>query len=221
MNVLEIIGQGGCGQTVELDAKALTIAGWTGRSPAAVQHHIDELSAIGVAAPTQIPTLYRVACDLLTTKPIIEVVGNHSSGEAEFCLFNVANQLYVTVASDHTDRTLEVHDITLSKQACAKPLSNRCWRFNEVEDHWDRLILRSFATTDGIEQLYQEASVAELLHPRDLLAKIGGPFDHGSVLFGGTVPVKGVVHGAELFRVELHDPMLDRSLACEYQIRVL
>ncbi|MFM0224337.1 DUF2848 domain-containing protein [Paraburkholderia dipogonis] len=221
MNVHEITEQGGRSHAIQLVAKALTIAGWTGRNPEAVQHHIDELVAIGIAPPKQIPTLYRVARALLTTEPVIEAVGASSSGEAEFCLFNTDGQLYVAVGSDHTDRALETHDVALSKQVCAKPLSGDCWRFDEVEDHWDQLILRSFATTDGIERLYQEGSVAELLHPRELLSRIGVPFDHGNVLFGGTVPVKGTMTGAGFFRVELHDPVLGRTLACEYQIKVL
>src|SRR5579864_660179 len=220
MNVLEF-SQGGRAQSMQLAARALTIAGWTGRSPSAVQHHIDELAAIGVAPPKQIPTLYRIARDLLTTESVIETIGNSSSGEAEFCLFNLDDQLYVAVGSDHTDRALETHDVALSKQVCAKPVSRECWRFDEVEAHWDQLMLRSFSTRDGIKCLYQEGSVAELLHPRELLSKIEVPFDHGNFLFGGTVPVRGTVNGAESFRVELYDPVLDRTLVCEYQTKVL
>src|SRR6266404_9669518 len=111
MNVLEFREQGGRAPSMHLAARALTIAGWTGRNPVAVQHHIDELAAIGVAPPKLIPTLYRISRDLLTTEPIIETVGNSSSGEAEFCLFNVDGQLYVAVGSDHTDRALETHDV--------------------------------------------------------------------------------------------------------------
>jgi hypothetical protein len=221
MNADEITQQGGCGHAIQLAAKALTIAGWTGRNPDAVRHHIDELVAIGVAPPKQIPTFYRVSCRLLTSEPVIEVVGTSSSGEAEVCLFNIREELYVAVGSDHTDRALETHDVTLSKQVCAKPVSCDCWRLNEVENHWDQLVLRSFATTEGVERLYQEGSVAELLHPRDLLSKVEVPFDHGNVLFGGTVPVKGAVNGAASFRVELHDPVLGRTLVCEYQTKVL
>lgn len=221
MTIHKITEQGDRSHTIKLIAKAFTIAGWTGRNPQAVQYHIDELVAIGVAPPKQIPMFYRLACVLLTTEPVIEAVGTSSTGEAEFCLFNTDGQLYVSVGSDHTDRGLETHDVALSKQVCAKPLSCECWRFDEVENHWDQLILRSFATTDGIERLYQEGSVIELLHPQELLSRIRTPFDHGNVLFGGTVPVKGIMNGAEFFRVELHDPVLGRTLACEYQIKVL
>lgn len=221
MNTLEFNEQGGSTRTMKLVAEVFTIAGWTGRDPSSIQHHIDELAAIGVPPPKQVPTLYRVASSLLTTGPAIEAIGDQSSGEVEFCLFNVDEQLYVAVGSDHTDRALERHDVALSKQVCAKPVSRDCWRFDEVEAHWDRLLLRSFATTDGVERLYQDGAVSTLLHPRQLLSKIEMPFRHGHLLFGGTVPVSGAVSGAHAFRAELHDPVLGRTLTCAYQIKVI
>jgi len=208
---------------IRLVATTLTIVGWTARNANALQQHLDELAAIGVAPPTEVPVLYRVASSLLTTASCIEVAGSRSSGEAEFCLINVHGKIYVAVGSDHTDRALEAHDITLSKQLCAKPVSRECWRFDQLEGHWDQLMLRSFATTQGVERLYQEGAVAEVLHPRDLIKKVDArvPFQHGSVVFGGTVPVKGPVTGSDRFRVELHDPVLRRTLSCTYQTRVL
>lgn len=221
MNVLEFRLQSRNSQAMRLAAKALTIAGWTGRNPAAVQRHIDELKILGVSPPKQIPTLYRVARNLLTTDSVIETVGKNASGEAEFCIFNFNGHLYVAVGSDHTDRALEAHDVALAKQVCAKPMSRDCWFFDEVESHWDQLILRSFATKGGVRRLYQEGPVSGLLHPRELFLKIASPFDHGHVLFGGTVPVEGLVSGADAFRVELHDPVLNRTLVCEYETIVL
>ena len=40
-----------------LDARLgrLVVAGWTGRDEAAVRHHIDELAALGVPAPSKSP----------------------------------------------------------------------------------------------------------------------------------------------------------------------
>jgi hypothetical protein len=56
---------------VELDGRAcdiddLVIAGWTGRDVAALEHHIEELKAIGVQPPSKVPLYYRVAASLLT-----------------------------------------------------------------------------------------------------------------------------------------------------------
>ena len=37
------------------------VAGWTGRDKAALDHHIEELAAIGVPGPSTVPLYYRVA----------------------------------------------------------------------------------------------------------------------------------------------------------------
>ena len=61
----------------------LVIAGWTGRDVVALEHHIEELKAIGVQPPSKVPLYYRVAASLLTQSDAIEVVGDDTSGEAE------------------------------------------------------------------------------------------------------------------------------------------
>ena len=52
------------GRAVEIED--LVIAGWTGRDVAALEHHIEELKAIGVQPPSMVPLYYRVAASLLT-----------------------------------------------------------------------------------------------------------------------------------------------------------
>ena len=47
------------------DINDLVIAGWTGRDVAALNHHIEELKAIGVQPPSKVPLYYRVAASLL------------------------------------------------------------------------------------------------------------------------------------------------------------
>ncbi|ODQ37650.1 DUF2848 domain-containing protein [Burkholderia ubonensis] len=199
----------------------LVIAGWTGRDAENVRRHIDELEAIGIAGPTATPTFYRVAPSLLTTESRIDVVGPNSTGEAEYCIFSTNGREYITVGSDHTDRELERFDVTLSKQVCAKPVSTQCWLMDEVDAHWDQLILQSHATQAGNARLYQRATLDALLPPRELLAGMRSPLEDGSFLFGGTIPVIGELQGAESFRVELIDPVLNRVLTCEYRINIL
>jgi len=45
----------------ELAAKALIVAGWTGRDEKALHHHIEELAAIGVPRPLSMPVFYRIS----------------------------------------------------------------------------------------------------------------------------------------------------------------
>jgi len=64
---------------VEIDS--LIIAGWAGRDAAAIEHHIEELAALGVPRPSTTPLYYRVAAQTLTQSNRLVVLGPDSSGE--------------------------------------------------------------------------------------------------------------------------------------------
>src|SRR5262249_32814032 len=141
------------------------IAGWTGRDPAAVEKHIEELAVLGVRRPATTPIFYRVAASRLTIEERIEVLGSASSGEVEFVLLKTEGRLWIGVGSDHTDREVEAYGVSVSKQMCEKPIAPQLWAFDDVRPHWDRLILRSFAVEGGKRALYQEGSVAAMRAP--------------------------------------------------------
>jgi hypothetical protein len=203
--------------------KDLIIAGWAGRDPAAIEHHIQELAAIGVARPRNIPSFYRLGASLLTTDRQLDVVGNDSSGEVECVLVSLSDGMYVGVGSDHTDRKVEAYGVTVSKQMCPKPIGRNLWKLDALLDHWDRLVLRSWVTRSGERMLYQEGSVTGLLHPQDLMRRFGQQerLQPGTAMFCGTLPVKGQIGGGELFELELEDPVLNRSLKHQYSARTL
>ena len=203
---------------------SLIIAGWTGRDPAAVEQHIAELGAIGVKRPRSVPCFYRLGANLLTTATELEVVGGDSSGEVEFVLISAPEGLYVGVGSDHTDRKVEAYGVTVSKQMCPKPVGRALWRLDDVEDHWDALVLRSHVTRKGKRLLYQEGPVSRMLAPRDLLARLaqsGGDLPVGSAMFCGTIAVHGEIGGGERFEIELRDALKNRSLKHGYATRCL
>ena len=204
-----------------IEITALVIAGWTGRDRAAVEHHIAELAAIGVKRPRVVPCFYRVGANLLTTTGQIEVAGEDSSGEVEFVLVSAPGTLYVGVGSDHTDRKIEAYGVTVSKQMCPKPVGRELWSLEEVEGHWDSLLLRSHVTRRGRRRLYQEGEVSKMLAPRDLLGRMAGALPPGSAMFCGTLAVQGEIGGGERFEIELHDPVRNRSLSHEYAVREL
>jgi hypothetical protein len=201
----------------------LVIAGWAGRDKEKMEHHIAELEALGVARPKTTPTYYRVAAARLTTSGEIEVCGGDSSGEAESLLIAAEGRLYVGVGSDHTDRKLETYGVTLSKQVCDKPIAATVWPFEEVVDHWDDLILRSYATIDGTRQLYQEGTLAGLLPPAEIIRGHApdGILPNGTVVFGGTVAAIGGIRPATRFEGELEDPVLGRRISFGYDLKVL
>ncbi|MGQ0652648.1 MAG: DUF2848 domain-containing protein [Betaproteobacteria bacterium] len=193
----------------------LIIAGWTGRDEAALQKHIKELEEIGVKPPKTTPIFYRVAASLFTHDTAIQVSGPDSSGEVEFVLLNRADGLFVAVGSDHTDRKAETVGVSLSKQMCAKPVSAESWRYDEVKPHWEKLVLRAWS--DG--ELYQEGPVTAMRSPENLLSRY--KLQPGWAMFCGTLAAKGGIRPAQVFTMELDDPVLKRTLRHEYRIEVL
>ena len=127
---------------ITLTINKVVIAGWTGRNMDAVQHHIDELAALGISPPSQVPLYYRVSNSLLTQSNTIEVLGEGSSGEVEPFLVRSNGKTYFGLASDHTDRDLEVHSVAASKQACAKPIAKDLWDFDEIKNRLDDIIFK-------------------------------------------------------------------------------
>ena len=215
---------GGRAAAFAADIRELVIAGWTGRDEAAMEAHIRELEALGVARPKRTPIFYRVAAALLTTDREIQVPGHDSSGEAEAVLLRLDDGLWLGVGSDHTDRRIETVSVTASKQMCGKPVGPELWRFEDVEDHWDALVLRSFVTVGGKRRAYQEGRAATMRHPRDLVALYrDGEADlsPGTAMFCGTIPVIGAFESGELFEIELVDPVLERRLSARYAVKFL
>lgn len=203
---------------IDLAVRDLVIAGWTGRDRAAVEAHIRELAALGVAPPSRTPIFYRVSASLLTTVGHIQVLGSDSTGEAEFVLIRHEGRVLLGLGSDHTDRKAEAAGVALSKQLCPKILAPEVWNFADVEHHWDRLILRSSIAEASRPVLYQEGAVNKILHPCTLLASYGAAAD---AMFCGTLSAIGGVRWSAEFSMELEDPVLRRKLRHRYTIQPL
>ena len=202
----------------------LVIAGWTGRDVAALEHHIEELKAIGVQPPSKVPLYYRAGASLLTQADRIQVLGEDSSGEVEPVLVGAAERLWVTVGADHTDRKVESYGIAVGKQVCPKVLGRNAWRFEDVEPHWDKLVLRSFIREAGARVLYQEGPLARIREPRELIAGwTGGAarLPAGVAMFMGTMPAIGAIRSSSRFEMELDDPVRGAKLTHAYEIQAL
>jgi len=210
-------------EKVTVEIEDLVIAGWTGRDVAALDHHIEELKAIGVQPPSQVPIYYRVSAAMLTQADTVQVLGDDSSGEVEPVLIGAAQRLWVTLGADHTDRKVESYGIAVSKQMCAKPVGRTAWRFEDVEPHWDRLILRSYIHEAGTRTLYQEGPLASIRPPRDLVAGWKGEkkLPAGVAMFCGTMGAIGGIRSSSRFDMELDDPVLGRKLTHGYAVQTL
>jgi len=212
--------------TAKLDLReinALVIAGWTGRDHAALEKHIRELEALGVKRPKTTPIFYRAAASLLTTADMIEVLGEHSSGEVEYIAYSLSDGTYIGLGSDHTDRKAEAVGVSLSKQLCAKPVSRDIWRFADVAPHWDALVLRSFIGVGGERRLYQEGTVAAMRPLPELFRLYSGAerLPAGTAMFCGTLAAHGGITPSPTFEMELDDPVLGRKITHRYRVRTL
>lgn len=204
---------------VDADLNNLIIAGWAGRDMAAIEHHIEELEALGISRPSAVPLFYRVSANQLSQSPDVQVLGGESSGEVETFVFNAGGELYVSIASDHTDRKLEAHSVAFSKQACVKPVATAAWKLSDVAEYWDELVIRSWIEEGGKSVLYQEGTLASLRTPQDLIARFTNGqavLPEGAGMTCGTVGAIGGIRPAASFTMELFDPRRNRSLRHQY-----
>lgn len=204
---------------LEATISHVTIAGWTGRDRAAVDHHIAELAAIGVAAPSEVPLYYRVSDSLLTQATTIQVMGHETSGEVEPLVIRTGGRLYLGLASDHTDRAIEVSSVAASKQICAKPVARALWPWEEVEGHLDTLELTTEIKEAGAWVPYQAGSLAAIRPLPDLIS--GAALTASAALLCGTLPANDGVRPADAYRMALTDPVLGRTIALEYAVATL
>ncbi len=205
---------------ITVEPETLIVAGWTGRDEAALRHHIEELAAIGVPRPSSVPVFYRNAVSNIVQVSRLEVLGPDTSGEVEPVVVALSDGLWIGLGSDHTDRKAETMGIALSKQLCAKPVGTALWRLDDVAGHWEKLMIRAFATIGGERVKYQEGSLANMRTPADLLSLYdkSTALKPGTAMFCGTVGAIGGIRPASRFEIELEDPVRGRKLTHAYDV---
>ncbi|AZU64397.1 DUF2848 family protein [Neobacillus mesonae] len=207
---------------MEIKINHVYCIGYAGRNTEKTMEHIIELEKIGVPRPKDIPALYPVRRNSLNQTGEIEVLGSQSSGEAEIVLIFGDNddEVYITVGSDHTDRSLETIDINQSKQICDKPIAKKAWKLNEVVNHWDDLLLTSQILVNGEWQDYQRAKINEIIplnEIKNFLTKKDVPMKN-SVIFSGTVPLlDGFKYGSG-FKMVFVDKVREDKIEAAYTI---
>ena len=181
---------------------------------------------------------------LITNEDIIEVQGPHSSGEVEFVAMSTGRNIYISVGSDHNDRSLnelwtashgKVYDTAKSKQMVPAVVAKDAWPYEDVKDHWDEITLRSSVTVSGKRIRYQEFRLAVLLDLESYLTNHSWVNKDGSIILGGSsgnvsgIP-ETVFQGQSSFEkvvfptdfhFEMHDPVLKRTITHGYSISVL
>ena len=203
---LQVVGAG----ARDIEIRWVFNGGYAGRDTAEVQHHVDELAALGVPGPTRVPSLYPLSNFLLSQGSSVQVPHEKTSGEAEWALVIGDNpeEVFLTAACDHTDRALETHGVAWSKQSAPDFLGTVAWRWEDIRSRFDAFSLKAWVTNDGVESLIQNGSPAQLLSPDYWLEQLreAGLARPGTLLMSGTIPmVPGVNQFAAEWRVELSD----------------
>ncbi len=207
------------GQEINMRIDHLYVAGWTGRNKDAVEHHIEELAAIGIAPPSQVPLYYRVSNSLLTHTNTVEVLGEGTSGEVEPLLIQQDGEIWLGLASDHTDRELEAHSVAASKQICLKPAAQELWKYEDVKPHLDDLQLECSIKEAGDWVIYQQGTLANIRPLAELMESSG--FGDNCAMLCGTLSAIGGVRAATDYQMTLVDPVLSRTITLEYSARTL
>jgi hypothetical protein len=178
---------------------------------------------------------------LITNEREIEVQGPQTSGEVEFVAVVHKGDLFISVGSDHNDRSLgelwtamlgRVYDTAKSKQLAPAVVARKAWPYSDVHGHWDDIVLKSYVTISGRREPYQEYRLADLLDLEYYLARCPWLKVDGSVLLGGSggilssVPhevyqgqssLNDVIFPCD-FHVEMLDPVLNRIIAHAYAV---
>ncbi len=200
-------------------ARMYNLGSATRRAETAVAHQ-EEVAKEGIRIALDIPAprIYPIATHALVTDDTVETQSSHSSGEVEIVLL-LADQLYVGVGSDHTDRALEKTSIPWSKQVTPNVLAPQMWPFEAMRARWDDCVMRSWV--DG--RLYQDVPVAAFLHPDDVLrilrARVPGMPARDVLVFCGTIVSLDKALGfGRRWEFEMEDPGAGRRIRHGYDV---
>jgi hypothetical protein len=210
-------------EIIDIEPKKLIAMGFTPRDEKVIRELFEALRKIGGSIPDKTPMTYPLSPDLLTTRDKIFVVGKDNNGEVEYLIIPFNDDIYIGVGSDHADKQVESFDIQKSKQLCAKHMCKEVWRWNEVKDHWDEIVLESRYIVDGVEELYQKNIAEVMLRPEKIIQSVEDYYsrkisDLDCVIFSGSVPTLNGFRYGEHFRYSLFDPVKNRKIGSEYSI---
>jgi len=221
----EFVIEGPIDEKIIFEVRKIINMGRTSRDPSDIMKHLEELKKAGIKVSPGIPSYNPKISDRITTDNKIEALPNSkTSGEVEYVLlFTSDNYFYITVGSDHTDRELEKYNVILSKQICLNVISPKVWRYEDVKDHWDDLIMRAWVKKNGQRKLYQEGRLVKILRPEELIEKVRlrvtGDLK-GAVIYSGTFPIiDGELYFSPYFEMELLDEHMGRHIKHIYNAK--
>ena len=226
--------------SIDVDVKKVGCSRHAGRDITSTNELLDEVRAKGYAIHQAAGICFR-SRHLITNERTIEVQGPQTSGEVEFVAAIHKGDVFISVGSDHNDRSLaelwtpmlgKISDTAKSKQMAPAVVAGEAWLYDDVKGHWDDIILKSYVTTPKRRVSYQEYQLADLLDLEYYLGRYSWLREDGSVLLGGSSRVlpsvpRDVYQGQSSlqnvtfphdFHFEMCDPVLKRTIAHSYVV---
>ena len=149
-----------------------------------------------------------VPVDRLCMASDFQVVGTGTVADAAVVLIGAGGGMLIGAASDHRRPGEPPGGL-----ACAKPVCREVWRYADVADHADALILSASARRrDGGTKLLQRGTTGGLLAETDLPPG-------RAVLCTGLEP--GGDASFDAYEITLEDPVLGRRITLRYGITEL
>ncbi len=225
---------------IEVDVKRVGCSRNAGRDVEATERHLQEVRSKGYQVHGAAGICFKSRC-LITNEDTIEVQGRQTSGEAEFVAIAHESNIYVSVGSDHNDRSLgdlwtpmlgKVYDTAKTKQMVPAVVARDAWLYDDVKEHWDDIVVKSSVTASNQRIPYQEFKLSDLLGLDYYLEHASWIEEDGSVLLGGssgilsTLPedvyqgqntLEDVIFPAD-FHIEMLDPVLKRTVTHGYSV---
>ena len=226
--------------SIDVDVKKVGCSRHAGRNVESTNDILDEIRAKGYEIHPAAGICFRSRY-LITNEQTIEVQGPQTSGEVEFVAVVHEGDVFISVGSDHNDRSLvelwtamlgKVYDTAKSKQMVPAVVAREAWLYDDVKGHWDDIVLRSYVTASRQRVPYQEYRLADLFDLEYYLGCCSWLREDGSILLGGSssilpsVPqdvyqgqssLKGVIFPRD-FHFERFDPVLKRTIAHSYNV---
>jgi len=231
-----------------LEVKQLFHGGRSGRKAGHVKEHLEDLAKFGIPEDPYAfdpPIVFWAPTVMATTSHKLLQYDNATCGEVEpVLLIDELDNIYVTVGSDHDDRHLECGYKMKCKLWCPMVMSKDVWLYEDVRDHWDRLILRYYAYPAGAPGAYMYPTKAERVlgmegecgqnyGPEDFLKRVEEQARikdrRNSVIFLGTIPWLGDLREkmeypfmfSPAYDMELEDPILKRTIRHHHEVEIV
>ncbi len=211
-----------------LEVKQLVHCGRTARNSNQPSTHVALAPGSGVnSKPVPGPIAFLVPAVNATNAHKVQAYDNNNNAEVEpVILFDEKENVYITVGSDHADRSLESTAGAKSKLWSPKVMSNEAWYYQEIKDHWDKIVLSLWGFPEGKRQPYMNSPVQVIL-PLESILQIAkekcklSDFKN-TVLFCGSVPFLTEDHmWGPAWDFEMFDPVLNRKILHHYDVEVV